>query len=151
MCRSARVTCSPPRASLLMVAGPANPAPTTRTRAPSLADFTASALPATRTPNPGRSSADRLRCGGHEVTPPPRAAKLPPLKRRPGAAPLHLREQPGHRAEVARVGQRVAHVRQQQRGHRRGPAGPPGTRVDQLATETGPAGPPGREPERFGA
>src|ERR1700734_4412439 len=103
MCRSARVTCSPPRASLLTVARPANPAPTTRTRAPSLADFTAFALPAARTPNPGRSSADRPRGGGHDVTQPPRPAELPALERRAGAAPLHLREQPRHCAEVARV------------------------------------------------
>src|ERR1700733_11391131 len=113
MCRSARVTCSPPRASLLTVARPANPAPTPRTRAPSLADFTAFALPAPRTPNPGWSSADRLGRAGHDVTQLPRPAELLALERRAGAAPLHLGEQPGHRGEVARVGQRVAHVRPQ--------------------------------------
>src|SRR5580693_1328744 len=126
MCRSARVTRIPPRASLLIVARPANPAPTTRTRAPSLADFTAVALPAARTPNPCRSPAGRLGRAGHDVTKPPRPAELLALERRASAAPLHLREQPGHRAEIAGVGQRVAHVRQQQRGHRRGPAGPAG-------------------------
>src|SRR5882757_7209270 len=143
MCRSARVTRIPPRASLLIVARPANPAPTTRTRAPLLADFTAFALPATRTPNPCRSSPEHLGRAGHDVTQPPGPAERLALERRAGTAPQHLREQPGHRAEIAHVSQRIAHVRQQQRGHRRGPAWPARARVDQLTIETGPAGPPG--------
>src|SRR6202044_2954888 len=98
MCRSARVTCSPPRASLLTVARPANPAPTTRTRAPSLADFTAFALPATRTPNRRRSSGDRPGRAGHDVTQVPRPGEHAALERRAAAALQHVREQPGHRA-----------------------------------------------------
>src|ERR1700688_2516367 len=104
MCRSARVTCIPPRASLLTVARPANPAPTTRTRAPSLADFTAFALPATRIPNPRRSSGDRPGRTGHDVPQVPGPAGRVALERRAGTAPQHVREQAGHRAEIARVG-----------------------------------------------
>src|ERR1022692_3343695 len=107
MWRSASVTRNPPRASLLTVDRPPKPAPTTRTRGPSLADFTAFGLPATRTPNPCGSSGDRCGRVRHHVTQQAGAAERVPLECGAVAAAAHVGHHAGHRAEVARVGQRL--------------------------------------------
>src|ERR1039458_5188897 len=99
MCRSARVTRNPPRGSLLTVDRPPKPAPTTMTRGPSLADFTAFGLPATRAPNPGRSAGDRHGRAGHDVTQQAAAAERVTLERGAVAAALHAGHEPGHAVE----------------------------------------------------